>query len=141
MEGQWQVVRTKERKRAPRDEQPKPAANGHAHDAIAVRAKAAFADLDAWERPSPSDFSSLAPPDEEPPHAKSTGAQNGVGGHTPERQAPPKKPKAPRKPKARAEAFATGRPGTAQSFQPCTLSRSQCSHAGPGQGGDGAAWQ
>lgn len=121
MDGQWQVVRTKaERKRAPRDELAKPAANGHAHDAIDVRAKAAFADLDAWERPAPSHFTSLAPPEEEPPHAKSTGAQNGVGGQTPERQAPPKKPKAPRKPKARAEAFATGFPGTVQIFQPCT---------------------
>ena len=116
MDGQWQVVRAKtERKRAPRDEPPKPAANGHAHEAIAVRAKAAFADLDAWERPVPSDFSSLAPPDDEPPHTKPSGAQNGVGGHTPERQAPPKKPKAPRKPKARAldcGSFAAGLPRT-----------------------------
>ena len=127
MDGQWQVVRTKERKRAPRDDAPKPAGNGHAHEAIAVRAKAAFADLDAWERHTPSNDSS-APSEEEPPRAKPSVAQNGVGADVPERQAPPKKPKAPRKPKARGISYGELLHLVPQvqycAWQPCTLSRS-----------------
>ncbi|KAK9831873.1 hypothetical protein WJX81_004370 [Elliptochloris bilobata] len=98
MVGKWQVVRTKaDRKRTSKDEAPKAAANGHAPKAIDVRAKAAFADLDAWEKPEPASFSSLTPPKE--PRAAKSVAQNGVAVQHAERPVPPKKPKQPKKPK------------------------------------------